>query len=48
MERIDGREPEQLRPVSIIRNFVKHAEGSVLITVGETKVICTAGRGVSL
>src|SRR5690554_4560463 len=42
MERIDGREAEQLRPVAITRKFLKHAEGSVLITVGETKVICTA------
>jgi ribonuclease PH len=42
MERIDGRGAEQLRPVTITRNFLKHAEGSVLITVGETKVICTA------
>ena len=42
MERIDGRGAEQLRPVSITRNFLKHAEGSVLIAVGETKVICSA------
>jgi ribonuclease PH len=42
MERIDGRGPEQLRPVTITRRFLKHAEGSVLITIGETKVICTA------
>jgi ribonuclease PH len=31
-----------MRPVSITRDFIRHAEGSVLITVGETKVICTA------
>jgi len=42
MERIDGRELEQLRPVKITRNYLKHAEGSVLIEMGDTKVICTA------
>jgi len=42
MERIDGRGTEQLRPVTITREFVKHAEGSVLIEVGETRIICTA------
>lgn len=40
--RVDGRSPEQLRPVKITRNFNKYAEGSVLIEVGDTKVICTA------
>jgi ribonuclease PH len=40
--RIDGRKPDQMRPVRILRNFIKHAEGSVLIQLGETKVICTA------
>lgn len=38
----DGRAPNQLRPVVLTRNFIKHAEGSVLIEVGDTKVICTA------
>ncbi|HHT49318.1 MAG TPA: ribonuclease PH [Firmicutes bacterium] len=42
MERIDGRQADQLRPVKITRNFIQHAEGSVLIEVGGTKVICTA------
>ncbi|CAI2718148.1 ribonuclease PH [Nitrospina watsonii] len=42
MKRNDGRTPSQMRPVSIKKHFIKHAEGSVLITVGETKVICTA------
>jgi ribonuclease PH len=42
MERIDGRELNQLRPVKITRNYLKHAEGSVLIEMGDTKVICTA------
>ena len=40
--RIDGRAPDELRPVTIRPNFIKHAEGSVLIEVGDTKVICTA------
>ena len=42
MERIDGRQADQLRPVKITRNFIQHAEGSVLIEVGGSKVICTA------
>ena len=42
MARIDGRKPNQLRPVTIIRNYIKYAEGSVLIMIGDTKVICTA------
>ncbi len=42
MDRIDGREREQLRPVKITRNYLKHAEGSVLIEMGDTKIICTA------
>ena len=40
--RSDGRTPDQLRPVVIHPNFTKHAEGSVLIEVGDTRVICTA------
>jgi len=40
--RLDGRNDAQLRPVKITRNYIKHAEGSVLIEVGNTKVICTA------
>lgn len=42
MTRPSGRSPEQLRPVRITRNFTKHAEGSVLVEFGDTKVICTA------
>ena len=42
MARVDGRRPNQMRPVTINRNFIKHAEGSVLIEVGDTKVVCTA------
>ncbi|MFD2654509.1 ribonuclease PH [Gracilibacillus thailandensis] len=37
-----GREIDQLRSIDIQTNFTKHAEGSVLITVGDTKVICNA------
>src|SRR5574342_733400 len=40
--RADGRRKDQLRPVKVTRNFIKHAEGSVLIEMGDTKVICTA------
>ena len=39
--RIDGRAPDQLRPVTITPRFIKHAEGSALIEVGDTKVVCT-------
>ncbi|MFC4801005.1 ribonuclease PH [Neobacillus sp. GCM10023253] len=42
MARADGREPLQLRPVHIETNYLMHPEGSVLISVGNTKVICTA------
>ncbi len=42
MPRIDGRQPNQLRPVTITRNYIRYAEGSVLIEVGNTKVICNA------
>ncbi|MBM6619786.1 ribonuclease PH [Bacillus suaedaesalsae] len=40
--RVDGREQAQLREIHIEKNYIKHAEGSVLISVGDTKVICTA------
>jgi ribonuclease PH len=40
--RADGRQDDQLRPIKITTNYIKHAEGSVYIEVGETKVICTA------
>ena len=42
MKRSDGRGFKALRPVKITRNYLKHAEGSVLIEIGDTKVICTA------
>ncbi|VAW97084.1 Ribonuclease PH [hydrothermal vent metagenome] len=40
--RPSGRAADELRPISITRNYTKHAEGSVLICCGDTKVICTA------
>ena len=40
--RQDGRREDQIRPVKISRDFIKYAEGSVLIEMGGTKVICTA------
>lgn len=42
MARIDNRKNDQIRDIKITRNFTKYAEGSVLIEMGETKVICTA------
>ncbi|MBT4160442.1 MAG: ribonuclease PH [Gammaproteobacteria bacterium] len=41
-KRLVDREPNQMREVTIERNVIKHAEGSVLISMGDTKVICTA------
>lgn len=41
-ERSDGRKPEELRPVKITRNYLPYAEGSVLIEMGNTRVICSA------
>ena len=40
--RSGGREPDQLRPIRIQRNFTRHAEGSVLVAFGDTQVLCTA------
>jgi ribonuclease PH len=40
--RPSNRNPEQMRPISITRHFTKHAEGSVLVAFGDTKVLCTA------
>ncbi|SDN58101.1 ribonuclease PH [Paenibacillus sp. yr247] len=40
--RIGGRTNQELRPMKITPHYIKHAEGSVLIEVGDTKVICTA------
>jgi ribonuclease PH len=40
--RADGRAPNQLRPVKIVPDYLKFAEGSVLIRVGDTRVLCAA------
>lgn len=40
--RPSGRQPDQLRPVRFTRNFTRHAEGSVLVEFGDTRVLCTA------
>lgn len=42
IKRNDGRAPDDLRPVFIKKNYLKFAEGAVLIEMGHTKVICTA------
>ena len=42
------RQPDQLRTVKITRNFTRHAEGSVLIEMGDTRVLCTASVEDSL
>ncbi|MGH2352275.1 MAG: ribonuclease PH, partial [Chloroflexota bacterium] len=42
MARNDGRQPDQLRPVRITPNYLDHAEGSALIEVGKTRVLCAA------
>ena len=40
--RPSGRRPDELRPIRITRHYTKHAEGSVLVEFGDTKVLCTA------
>src|SRR5215468_10028637 len=40
--RTNGRAPDQLRPIVLTRRYTKHAEGSVLIEFGDTRVLCTA------
>ena len=42
MARIDERRPDELRPVIITRNWLDHAEGSVLVEYGKTRVLCAA------
>ena len=39
--RLDGRSADQLRPVKITTGYIKHAEGSCLVEVGDTRVVCT-------
>ncbi len=40
--RPSGRQPGELRPISITRGYTRHAEGSVLVAFGDTRVLCTA------
>ena len=40
--RPDGRRPDQLRPLEIIPHYQKHAEGSALVKLGDTWVLCAA------
>jgi ribonuclease PH len=40
--RPSGRKPDELRPIAIDRHYTRHAEGSVLVAFGDTRVICTA------
>lgn len=40
--RPSGRAPDQMRPVRLERRYTRHAEGSVLVSFGDTKVLCTA------
>ena len=42
MKRIDGRGPDELRPIKVTKNYLKYAEGSCLIEMGNTKVVCSA------
>ncbi|HHF98904.1 MAG TPA: ribonuclease PH [Candidatus Aerophobetes bacterium] len=42
MKRADGRAPDEIRPISLERGFIKHAQGSALISFGNTKVLCVA------
>ena len=42
LQRSDGRRLDESRPVTVTRHFIKHADGSVLFEMGDTKVICTA------
>ncbi|MEI7463621.1 MAG: ribonuclease PH, partial [Candidatus Taylorbacteria bacterium] len=42
MQRVDGRAADALRPVTMARNYLKFAEGSVLIEFGDTRVLCSA------
>ena len=42
------RQPKELRSLNIVRNFTRHAEGSVLIEIGDTRVLCTASIEESL
>jgi len=42
MKRYDSRLPDELRKITVERGFIKHAEGSCLLTMGDTRLVCTA------
>ncbi len=42
MNRVDGRQPDQLRPIRLSRHWLDHAAGSVLVEFGRTRVLCAA------
>lgn len=48
MERVDGRRPDQLRPLELIPDYIRYPEGSILISMGATRVLCnvTIQKGV--
>ena len=46
--RPSGRQANELRPINITRNYTMHAEGSVLVESGETKILCTASVETSV
>lgn len=46
--RIDNRNPQEIRKIEFITNFTQHAEGSVLVSFGDTRVLCTASIENSL
>ncbi len=46
--RFDGRRPDELRPVRITRHWLDHAEGSVLVEFGRTRVLCAASATVGV
>src|SRR5918997_911120 len=48
MSRQDGRNADQLRPITITRQWLSHAEGSVLVEFGGTRVLCAASVQVSV
>src|SRR5699024_1603038 len=48
MTRPDGRQPDQLRPVTLTRHWLDHAAGSVLVEFGRTRVLCAASASVGV
>jgi len=44
VQRADGRTPDQARPLSFVRDYTDMAAGSVLVSFGRTKVLCTAQK----